>query len=243
MRNIKVVYQYDGTNFKGFQRQPDQRTVQGELERGLFKILKEKVNLISSGRTDRGVHATMQVSNFETNSTIPPRKLSYALDNITGRDIKVVEAQEVDEKFHSRFSAKKRTYKFLLGWNLSLFERNYVTEVEGKIIPGDLEKIMEIYLGTHNFDSFRMTDCNSKNPVREILGVKCNLVRENKVEVIIEGNAFLKTQIRIMVGSAIAVYFGKVEKDYIDKKLGNPDIKGKKIVIEGKGLYLEEITY
>ena len=82
MRNIKLIYQYDGSDFFGFQRQPDRRTVQGELEKGLYKIIRKKINLISSGRTDRGVHAVKQVSNFTTDSKIPVDRLVYALDNI-----------------------------------------------------------------------------------------------------------------------------------------------------------------
>ncbi len=243
MKNIKLVYQYDGSGFWGFQRQPEKRTVQGELERGLNKILREDINLISSGRTDRGVHAKKQVSNFFTNSPIPLKRLKYALENFLPRDIKILEVDEVSKEFHSRFSAKTRAYEFLLTHNQSVFEGRYTTRLEKEVQLDRLEEIMEIFIGKHNFESFRLTDCNGNNPVREIFEIKCYRVDSEKIAIYIKGNAFLKTQIRIMVGSALAVYYGKKSPDYIENKLKNPKPNGEKIAIDGSGLYLYEVNY
>ena len=243
MKNIKLTYQYDGSDFFGFQRQPDRRTVQGELEKGLHKIIKEKVNLISSGRTDRGVHAIKQVSNFTTDSKIPIERLVYALENITPKDIKILEAVEVDMDFHSRFSAKTRAYEFILTPNRSVFETRYISETKEIIDVNKLYNIMKIFLGKHNFDGFRMTDCGGNNPIREIFEIRCYKKDEDKIGVYIKGNAFLKTQIRIMVGSSLAVYFEEKPEDYLKKKLELHDPKGEKIVIDGAGLYLYEINY
>lgn len=243
MRNIKLIYQYDGSDFFGFQRQPDRRTVQGELEKGLYKIIMEKVNLISSGRTDRGVHAVKQVSNFTTDSKIPVDRLVYALDNITPKDIKILKVEEVSTEFHSRFSAKTRAYEFILTPQRSVFETRYLTEVKGEIDVDKLYNIMKVFLGKHNFDGFRMTDCGGKNPVREIFEIRCYKKEGNKIGIYIKGNAFLKTQIRIMVGSSLAVYFNERSCEYLLDKLENPDKKSEKIVIDGTGLYLYEINY
>lgn len=243
MRNIKLIYQYDGSNFFGFQRQPDKRTVQGELEKGLHKIIREKVNLISSGRTDRGVHAVKQVSNFTTDSKIPADRLIYALDNITPKDIKILKVEDVDMKFHSRFSAKTRAYEFLLTPQRSVFETRYLTEVKEKIDVDKLYDIMRVFLGKHNFDGFRMTDCGGNNPIREIFEIRCYEKDNHKIGIYIEGNAFLKAQIRIMVGSSLAVYFNERSYDYLLKKLENPNPKDEKIVVDGSGLYLYEINY
>jgi len=242
-KNIKIIYQYDGSDFYGLQRQPDKRTVQGELEKGIYKIIGEKVDLISSGRTDRGVHAKMQVSNFVTTSKIPPNRLLIALENITPTDIKIVSVEEVDNEFHSRFSAKTRAYEFVLTTNRSVFEARYVTEVKKEIDVERLEEIMRVYLGKHNFDGFRMVDSGGGNPIREIFEIRCYKKNENKIGIYIKGNAFLKTQIRIMVGSSLAVYFGDREENYIKNKLKNHDPKGEKIVVDGAGLYLFEVNY
>lgn len=243
MRNIKLIYQYDGSNFFGFQRQPDKRTVQGELEKGLYKIIRERVNLISSGRTDRGVHAVKQVSNFTTDSKIPVDRLVYALDNITPKDIKILKVEEVEMEFHSRFSAKTRAYEFILTPKRSVFETRYLTEVKEKIDVDRLYDIMKVFLGRHNFDGFRMTDCGGNNPIREIFEIRCYKKDNHKIGIYIKGNAFLKTQIRIMVGSSLAVYFNERSYDYLLKKLEYPNPKDEKIVVDGAGLYLYEINY
>ncbi|MEI6856742.1 tRNA pseudouridine(38-40) synthase TruA [Psychrilyobacter sp.] len=243
MRNIKLIYQYDGSDFFGFQRQPDRRTVQGELEKGLYKIIREKINLISSGRTDRGVHAVKQISNFTTDSKIPTDRLVSALDNITPKDIKILKVEEVDMEFHSRFLAKTRAYEFILTPKRSIFETRYLTEVKENIDVDKLYDIMKVFLGKHNFDGFRMTDCGGNNPIREIFDIRCYEKDNHKIGIYIKGNAFLKTQIRIMVGSSLAVYFNEKPCDYLLKKLENPDSKSEKIVIDGAGLYLCEINY
>ncbi|MCK5779631.1 MAG: tRNA pseudouridine(38-40) synthase TruA [Psychrilyobacter sp.] len=242
-KNIKIIYQYDGSDFFGLQRQPDKRTVQGEIEKGIYKIIGKKVDLISSGRTDRGVHAKMQVSNFVTASKIPPNRLLIALENITPTDIKILDVVEVEEEFHSRFSAKTRAYEFILTPDRSIFEARYITEIKKEIEVKKLEEIMSVYLGKHNFDGFRMVDSGGGNPIREIFEIRCYEKSNNKIGIYIKGNAFLKTQIRIMVGSSLAVYFGDREENYIKNKLKIHDPKGEKIVIDGAGLYLYEINY
>src|SRR3712207_3824694 len=133
MKNIKISYQYDGSSFMGFQRQPSQRTVQGEIEKSLFCILREKIDLISSGRTDRGVHAMQQVSNFFTSSCIPLDKLFYALSRNLPQDILLLQLEEVDREFHARFSAKTRTYCYCITWEKSPFNYRYKTYVKEKI--------------------------------------------------------------------------------------------------------------
>ncbi len=242
MRNIKLVYQYDGSNFFGFQRQPNQRTIQGELERALELILKEKPNLISSGRTDRGVHAMMQVSNFFTSSSIPVERLERALGNAVVEDIALLSLEEVSRDFHSRFSAKERAYIYSLSHNKNIFERMFVTWVEEELNVERLQSILDPLVGVHNFDSFRQSNCSADNPVREIKEIRVYKDGQ-KVQVYIKGNAFLKSMIRIIMGSALAVYFGRQPENYILEKLQNPEKERRKIVAPPNGLYLCDIEY
>ena len=242
MRNIKLVYQYDGSDFFGFQRQPKQRTVQGELERGLRLILQEEPNLISSGRTDRGVHATMQVSNFFTNSKIPVDRLKFALENAVAEDISIIGVEEVDQDFHARFSAKDRAYVYTMTHERDIFQRRFVTLVESELDVEKLQSILNPLVGKHNFESFRQSNCGAKNPVREIKEIR--VYRDgNRISVYIRANAFLKSMIRIIMGSALAVYFGKVPESYIAEKLEVPEKERKKIMAPANGLYLCEINY
>lgn len=243
MKNIKLTYQYDGSDFWGFQRQPGLRTVQGEIEKALKTILKEEINLTSSGRTDRGVHASMQVSNFFTYSKIPLERLKFALGNLFPEDIRILDMEYVPEEFHARFSAKSRAYEYIMSWERSVFETRYISPVNGRIDPVKFQEILNPLVGRHNFEGFRLTDNGDNSPEREILEIRCYLKSESKLGVYIRGNAFLKSQIRIIIGTALAVYFSRRPEDYLVKKLGDPDRQDEKIVADGSGLYLCDIEY
>ncbi|MGL4687573.1 MAG: tRNA pseudouridine(38-40) synthase TruA, partial [Fusobacteriaceae bacterium] len=174
MRHIKLKYTYDGTDFLGFQRQPNSRTVQGELEKLLSKYMKESINLISSGRTDRGVHAFMQVSNFSTTSTIPVEKIKLILNSSLPIDISITAVEEVDIHFNSRFSAKERTYKYFLTHEKSPFKNRFATYTSLQL---DLEAfllILQPLVGKHDFRNFRLADSKHVNQVREIYSIVGN---------------------------------------------------------------------
>lgn len=242
MRNIKISYQYDGSSFWGFQRQPKQRTVQGEMEKSLHSILREKVKIISSGRTDRGVHAMEQVSNFLTDSTIPVERLYYALSRSLPKDICLLCAEEVEEAFHSRFSAKKRTYCYQISWGKDPFLSRYRSYVTKEIEKEKFEQIVKCFLGRHNFQNFRLHDEAFANPIREVYRITCKEVHKG-LEIYIQANAFLKSQIRIMMGTAIAIYFGRAEEGRIEKMLEYPQESYPKILAPAEGLYLYKIEY
>jgi tRNA pseudouridine38-40 synthase len=243
MKNIKITYQYDGSMFQGFQKQPNKRTVQGELELVLNKILKNTVNLVSAGRTDKGVHALEQVSNFIMDKPIPLEKLKLVLENMLPKDINLLTLEEVDQNFNSRFSAKSRGYKYYITWEKSPFTSKYLTYEKDEIDIEKFQKILAPLVGKHDFSSFRLNDCTSKTTIREIFEIKCKKIDENKIEIFFKGNAFLKSQIRIMVGSALEVYKEKKEKDYIKKMLSSPNKYSSKIVAPPEGLYLCNIEY
>lgn len=242
MRNIKISYQYDGSSFFGFQRQPKQRTVQGEMERSLQIILKEKIDLISSGRTDRGVHALEQVSNFQTESKIPLEKLQYALSRALPEDIVLLSLEEVGESFHARFSAKTRTYCYRMCWEKNPFQWRYCSYLPKKVEEERFQSILKVFQGKHNFQNFRLQDAAYANPVREIYRIECKGI-ENGLEVYIQANAFLKSQIRIMLGTALEVYFGRMEEETIRQMLENQEETFPKILAPAAGLYLFKIEY
>ncbi|WP_410207524.1 tRNA pseudouridine(38-40) synthase TruA [Fusobacterium sp.] len=243
MRNIKLVYRYDGSLFYGFQRQPDKRTVQGEIEKFLGIILKEEVNMTSSGRTDRGVHALVQVSNFKTSSVIPVNRLKYALNRGLPQDIDIVEVEECDENFNSRFDAKKRGYRYVMTWDKNPFRSRYETYVHKEIDIERFRKILDPLVGVHDFNNFRMSDCGSKTSVREIYSIDIVPLDKHTVAVDIMGNSFLKSQIRIMMGTALDIYFGQREESVLKEMLEYPGKKFFKRVAEPAGLYLAKVDY
>ena len=114
MRNIKLTIEYDGKCYNGWQKQPDKLNIQGEIEKAIYNITQEEVDLIGSGRTDAGVHALGQVANFKTNSALPIEKLALAINSQLKSSIIIKKAEEVDERFHSRYTAKQKTYRYII---------------------------------------------------------------------------------------------------------------------------------
>lgn len=242
MRNIKIIYRYDGSDFYGFQRQPERRTVQGEIEKALKVVLREEINMISAGRTDRGVHALMQVSNFSTESPIPADRLYRALSNLLPMDIELLSVEDADMEFHSRFGAVSRAYRYRMTWDRDPFKRRYLSYVDEEIDAKRFEEIMQPLIGRHNFENYRLSDCVVHKPIREIWEISCTEI-EKGIEVYIRGNAFLKSQIRIIIGTALAEYKGKVSPGHMKERLDNPEKEYSKLIADGAGLYLCDVEY
>lgn len=243
MRNIKITYRYDGSMFYGFQRQPEKRTVQGEIEKLLNVVLKTNIDMISSGRTDRGVHALIQVSNFHTDSTIPLEKLKYVLNRGLPLDIELLDIEEVEEEFNSRFDAKSRGYRYILSWERDPFKSRYETYINREIDTKRFARVMKPLIGIHDFNNFRLSDCGSKTSVREIYSIDVKKLDSSRIAVDILGSSFLKSQIRIIIGTALDVYFGVRDESYLREMLENPNKKFIRKVAEPNGLYLSKVNY
>lgn len=244
MKNVKLVLEYDGSKYFGFQRQSTLKSVQGELEKALSWVLKEKIEIAAAGRTDKGVHGKYQVVNFQTNTLIPIEKLAYIINKTLDDDIRIISSEEVSMDFHARFSAKGRKYLYLMKSRdkYNVFERNYITFIEDELNIEKFLKITEVLIGEHDFDSFRKSDCNSRVPVREIKEIQ--MEKDGDLyKFYIRADSFLKSMVRIIIGSALAVYFGAKENDYIIQKLKNPTLEDEKIVAPAQGLYLYDVEY
>ncbi len=245
LKNIKLIYEYDGTNFFGNQKNPGVRTVNEEIEKVLNEITGEEINLISAGRTDKGVHAVNQVSNFFTNSKIPAEKYKKILNRKLPGDINIKISEDVEGEFNARYSAKSRSYIYVIKniKNYSAFERNYFTFVDFELDIERIKNIIEGIKGKYNFDNFRKSDCNQKNPEREIK--EFTIKQEgDKYIFFIKADGFLKSMVRIIIGSVLAVYTGERSEDYIINKLQNPiESDSDKLVAPPTGLYLYEVEY
>ena len=249
-RNVKIIYQYDGSKFSGFQRQKHNniKTVQGEIEKVILKAFSQKINMISSGRTDKGVHAMEQVSNFLIDGNIPLEAIKRQINKSLKGEIKILNIIEANENFNARFDAKNRTYLYILRTEEDIppFEANYITGLKKEVNVEKFQKIMDSFIGKHDFSSFMKKDKAYRNPVREIFYIKCFYDKKwgkNQVNIEICGNGFLKTMVRIMIGSALAIYFDKEKEDYIIKNLENPNADNKKILASSEGLYLYKVNY
>ena len=246
MKNVKIVYQYDGSKFDGFQRQKKGKTVQGEIEKILLQSFSEKINMISSGRTDKGVHAKGQVSNFLIEKNIPVKAIKNQINKSLYGEVKVLEIKEVETDFNARFDEKKRVYVYVMKKKEEIdpFEADYIAGIKNRVDCVALEKIMKTYIGKHDFSSFMKKDKAFRNTEREIYDIKCLSDEDTgKMKIEISGSSFLKTMVRIMIGSALAIYFEEKDKDYIIRKLENPDADGGKILAPAEGLYLYRVDY
>ena len=242
-KNIKIEFRYDGSNYYGFQRQPNKITVQGEIEKVLRIVTKEEINLISAGRTDRGVHANHQVSNFYTSSNIPIEKYKYLLTRALPNDIDILLVEEVDENFNARHNAKMREYVYIISWEKNPFEARHCKFVKEKIVAEKLEKIFSDFIGVHDFKNFRLSDCVSKVTIREIYQIEVKYFGDSKIKICIKGSAFLKSQVRIMVGTALEIYYGRLPENHIKLMLNDFTREYKKNLVEAEGLYLNKIKY
>jgi tRNA pseudouridine synthase A len=244
MINIKLIYQYDGSCFYGSQRQKDKKTVQGTIENILLTVFNEKINLISSGRTDRGVHAKKQISNFIVNNDdINLESIKYVINKYSFGEIKVLKVENVNLEYNSRYDNNVRTYEYIFtkGINITPFNSKYISQFDEDIDIDKLNSILKQFIGNHNFSSFSRKDNKSnKNPMREIYECYAKRINEN-IHIYIKGSSFLKTMVRIMVGTTFEIYKGKLDVSYIKKNFSNPNSDTKKYIAQENGLYLYNV--
>jgi len=153
MINVKLTIQYDGSNYSGWQRQKDKRTIQEEIEKAIQLVTGERVDLIGSGRTDSGVHARGQVANFFTNSNIPVDRFKFALNSKLPRDISIIESRKVDEKFHSRYDAIGKRYQYII-YNREIrnpLYRNFAYHIPYTLDYREMEEATNYFLGSMIF--------------------------------------------------------------------------------------------
>lgn len=244
MRNIKIVFEYDGSAYYGFQKQDDVTTIQGEIEKSIFSATGERIVTVAAGRTDKGVHAVNQVMNFFTDTRIPPEKLAEVINKKLSDNIRIKTSEEVAPEFNARFSAKSRQYLYVMKNKKykNVFEDKYITFIKDDINVENFVETLKPICGKHNFDSFRKTDCNAHSPIREVKNIE--FTEENGCyKLYIEADGFLKSMVRIIVGSALAVHYGEKDKNFLVHNVENPSRNAEKILAPPNGLYLWNVNY
>ncbi|MEK3906936.1 tRNA pseudouridine(38-40) synthase TruA [Oceanobacillus sp. FSL W7-1309] len=246
MPRLKCKIKYDGSRFSGFQRQPQNRTIQGSIEGVLKKMHKGlEIHLQASGRTDMGVHAIGQVIHFDSPYTIPEENWKRAMNTLLPDDIYIDEVEEVSEDFHARYSAKEKEYHYFV-WNAeepNVFKRNYSYNFPYAL---DMEKMQEgctYLMGTHDFTTFSSAKSTAKgSKIRTLYQASCQK-NGDEIEFVFKGSGFLYNMVRIMVSVLLDIGQGKREPSDIivllEKK--NRQLVGK--TISPQGLYLWNVTY
>lgn len=244
MRNIKLTIEYDGREFNGWQKQPDKLNIQGEIEKAIEEITGEKVDLTASGRTDAGVHSLGQTANFKTDSKIPIEKFAKAINSRLKKSIVIKSAEEVDEKFHSRYSVKSKTYRYIINnsENGTAIYRGLEYHVPMKLDYEKMNEAIKYFIGEHDFKAFKASGTSSKSSVRKILD---GSVRKEGERVIIEvtGTGFLYNMVRIISGTLLDVGLGKIKPENIPSIIESKDRTKAGKTLPAHGLYLLQVNY
>lgn len=244
MKNIKIIIEYDGTNYSGWQRQLNQDTIQGEIEKAIFKLTGENVNLIGSGRTDAGVHALGQTANFITDVNIPPDKIKFGLNAFLPHDIRISDSEEVSLDFHSRYNVKRKIYKYLI-YNRAVknpFWGRYSYYFPQRLNYELMEREIKYFLGAHDFTSFSSPKSSSKDKNRIIYNALL-LKDGDLVMAIFDGNGFLYNMVRIMIGTLVDIGRGKIAEGQIPFIMESLDRQRAGHTAPPQGLFLEKVFY
>jgi tRNA pseudouridine38-40 synthase len=245
MRNLKIVIEYDGAGFHGWQRQKGLVTVQRALEISIGKITGEKVTVIGSGRTDAGVHALNQVANFKTASLLGLRNLLAGINSLLPLDVVVKDIQEVDEFFHARFNVKSKVYMYQI-FNApfrSALRRNRAWHVYAPLNLMGMNEGLSYLKGMHDFSSFCGKNTGDSNCVRNIKESRIEKTSSELIRIYIEADGFLRYMVRTIVGTLIEIGMGKREPWEMIGILGAGERKHAGITAPPHGLFLMEVKY
>ena len=246
MFNYLIKIEYDGTNFVGWQSQKNGKSIQSTIEIALKKVIKNKTKIIGAGRTDRGVHALSQFANFKSKKKIDNKKVFLDSINFFLKKnlISILNIKEKSENFHARFSAKLRTYEYLIinrQGALSI-NRSRAWHVKKKIDLELMERGAKILEGTHDFSTFRASSCSAKSPIKKLHPIKINK-KNDMIKIRLSSKSFLQNQVRSIVGCL--KYLSTNKWSFIEFKKA---FKSKKRIncappAPAYGLYLKKIKY
>jgi tRNA pseudouridine38-40 synthase len=244
MRNLKLTIAYDGTDFHGWQIQPELPTVQGELQQALAKLFNHEVNVTGSGRTDAGVHAHAQVANVETIRAMGTDAVLRGVNALLPTEIRIMSVEEVRLEFHARRSAKSKTYEYHFWRNpiISPFHCRYVYGFRYPLDSEAMDRGTLCFLGTHDFTSFCAAATEIKDRVRTIFEA-CWERSEDSWVFRIRGNGFLQYMVRTIAGTLLQVGQGRLQPEQIpeifaarDRRLAGPSLPP-------HGLHLIQVEY
>jgi len=245
MRNIKLVIEYDGTNYQGWQVQAKGPTIQGMIEEKLALLTGETICLVGSGRTDAGVHAFGQVAHFKTNSKMDVQSIQRALNSLLPPDISIQRAEEVEEGFHARRQSKSKVYEYrVLNRNLrSVFHRGHAWHIPQKLDFEEMKRAARNLIGEHDFSSFRSVGSPTRTAIRRVTRAEWKRGRDGLIRFEIEANGFLKQMVRAIVGTLVEVGKGKMSAEEFQKILESRDRKKAGQTAPAHGLFLKEVKY
>ena len=248
IKRIKIIIEYDGSDYVGWQNQKNGKSIQGEIEKALLELFNKKINLSGAGRTDSGVHAKGQVAHFDIEEkNIDIKKLHKSINYILSKNknrITILKSSFEKNNFHSRFSVRKKKYVYKI---LNRSTNSYLYEKKVWFIPTklDLEKMKKassFLVGKFDFNAFRSSHCQASQSVRSVEKITIKKSKE-VIDLNFVGKSFLHNQVRIIVGTLVSVGRGKIEVDKVKEILDSKDRTKAGPTAPPDGLYLEKIIY
>ncbi len=254
MKNVLLMIQYDGTEFSGWQRQPNKRTVQGEIEKVLTRLCKQPIKINGTSRTDAGVHAYAQAASFAGEFKIPVDRIKPAANGLLPDDIYIINVEEVNDDFHARFSAKGKTYqyKILCTKEKNVFSRNYYYNIYKELNIASMRKAAEFFKGTHDFAAFMTSGSQIFNTVRTIyalditeeeLDEEGTNIAGKLLTVEITGDSFLYNMVRIIVRTLVETGLEKIKPEEIPYIIESRKRSLARLIAPAGGLYLYKIYF
>ena len=243
MKNYKIIVQYDGTRYKGWQIQKStDMTIQGKLQDVLSAMTGQDIEVIGSGRTDAGVHAYGQVANFHVPEHFKSQEILEYLNHYLPMDIAVISIEEVDERFHARFNALSKTYVYRIHTSTipNVFERKYMYTYTESLDVDKMRKATNPMLGTHDFMAFCGNKKMKKSTVRTVTAIDI-VEKENEIEISYTGDGFLQQMIRIMTGTLIEVGNGTKQPESVMQILESKVRENAGYTVPAQGLILKKV--
>ena len=245
MKRIKLTVAYDGTNYHGWQVQPNAVTIEGKLNEAISELTKETIQVIGASRTDAGVHALGNVAVFDTESRIPGGKFSYALNQRLPDDIVIQQSQEVDKDFHPRYCTCEKTYEYvILNRKFPLPEyRNTAFFYYGELDIKAMQEATKAFLGEHDFAGFCSAGAQVKTTVRTIYELTVEKKDNDMICIRVRGNGFLYNMVRIIAGTLLEVGKGNIEAKSLENRIAAADRSQAGPTAPARGLTLIRIQY
>ena len=245
MRNFKMILEYDGAAYCGWQRQDNGISIQEVLEKTIGLITGEKITVIGSGRTDAGVHALNQVANFQSNTRLPAEILYRGLNGLLPPDIAVKELEEASLEFHAQHDARGKIYIYRI-YNSRLRRpvgRNYFWQINYPLDLARMEKASQYLIGRHDFSCFCATGSQVKDRVRTITDIAFEKNETGILEITVAAEGFLRYMVRNIVGTLVEVGGGKYPPEEVVKIIDSGDRNCAGVTAPAYGLFLKEVKY
>ena len=245
MHNYKLTLCYDGTRYKGWQRQGNtDNTIQARMEKLLSRLLQQQVELAASGRTDAGVHARAQVCSFKAETDMPVEVMLIELRKYAPEDVGVISLEEAQPRFHARLNCVRKTYLYRI-WNSAepnVFERKFMYNYPQQLDLTAMRKASELLLGEHDFSAFCTKRNMKKSAVRKLEKIEIERLG-GEIRIMLTGNGFLYNMVRIIVGTILEVGRGERSAESLGEALATMDRQRAGFTAPPQGLFLWEVEY